>query len=522
MTEISKPSPLDRLSVHPEHAPISVVGRSSSGTTPAPACTLVIFGAGGDLTKRLLMPALYNLSGSHLLDDRMQVIGIDRNAGADEDWRKALTETLQSFTKDATGEFHVKRIDPEAWGWVRQRLAYLKGDFETDALFETLAHRLTGNVVFYLAVPARFFGPIVDRLGQAGLLKETPGAFRHVVIEKPFGRDLTTARALNQRILKQAGEKQFYRIDHFLGKETVQSLMAVRFANTIYEPIWRHDYIDHVQITAAETIGIEARGAFYEATGALRDMVPNHLFQLLCMTAMEAPRSFDAEAVRSEKAKLVEAVRPVGPADAVRGQYGAGSMAGTPARGYCEEAHVAKDSRTETFVALKLMIDNARWTGVPFYLRTGKRLAARRTEIAIQFKPAATPLFRNVSAPALAPNVIRLEIDPAHGIETAFNAKVPGPQMRLGRVATTFRYGDYFSERPNVGYETLLYDCMIGDATLFQRADNIEAGWSAIEGVLDSWSTGAPAPYAAGTAGPAAADELMRRDGRSWLPLDAA
>ena len=375
----------------------TATGRALPGSETAPACTLVVFGAGGDLTKRLLMPALYNLAGSHLLDDGLKIIGVDHGDNSDEGWRKSLTDTMQSFTTDKTAEFHADHIDEEAWGWIRSRLFYLKGDFEKPDLYSDLTQRLNGNVVFYLAVAARFFGPVIDRLGESGLLKQDDKAFRRVVIEKPFGSDLTSARALNQRILKQADESQFYRIDHFLGKETVQSILAIRFANTIFEPIWRREHVDHVQITAAETIGVEARGAFYEQTGALRDMVPNHMFQLLCMTAMEPPNSFDAEAIRSEKVKLVEAIRPVHPNDAARGQYGAGSVLGHKVAAYRDEPHVAPDSRTETYAALKLTIDNWRWAGVPFYIRTGKHLAARRTEIAIQFKTPPYSLFRDTA-----------------------------------------------------------------------------------------------------------------------------
>ncbi len=514
-------SPSSRPAEERLHATTEIEGRSAPGTTPAPPCTLVIFGAGGDLTKRLLMPALYNLSGSHLLDDQMKVIGVDHVDGTDDAWRAALSETMQSFTRDATAEFHAKRIDPAAWGWVRQRLSYLKGDFERPDLYADLARHLRGNAVFYLAVAARFFGPIVDRLGEAGLLRQGDGAFRRVVIEKPFGSDLSSAKLLNARILKSAAESQFYRIDHFLGKETVQSLLAIRFANALYEPLWCRDYIDHVQITAAETIGVEQRGAFYEATGGLRDMVPNHLFQLLSMIAMEPPASLDAEAIRTAKARLVEAVRPVKAEDAVRGQYGAGTAHGGAVAGYRDEPHVARESATETYVALKLAIDNQRWSGVSFFLRTGKRLSERRTEIAIRFKAARSNLFAGAATGEGGGNLLRFQIDPVHGTETTFNAKVPGPKMELAPVATTFRYQDYFRQKPNVGYETLLYDCMIGDAMLFQRADNIEASWAAVDPLLAAWAQGAPEIYSAGSEGPAAADALLAREGRRWLTLGA-
>ena len=496
------------------------VGEGTPGTQPAAPCIMVIFGAGGDLTKRLLMPALYNLSGSRLLPDGFKVIGVDRAASSDADWRKSLTDTMQSFTKDKTAEFYTPKIDDAAWGWVTDRLHYLQGDFSQAETFGRIKDAVgTGSVVFYLAVAARFFGTVVEGLGGAGLLKQEGGDFRRVVIEKPFGSDLPSAKALNAQILKQAEEEQFYRIDHFLGKETVQSIMAARFANGMFEPLWRREYVDHVQITAAETVGVEERGAFYEPTGALRDMVPNHLFTLMCMVAMEPPNSFDAEDVRSEKAKLIEAVRPIQPEDAVRGQYGAGTEFGQAVPAYRAEPHVAADSRTETYVALRVSIENWRWAGVPFYLRTGKRLSGRQTEISIHYKPAPYRIFRDTPVEQTMPNVVRLLIDPEHGIDTQYDVKVPGPKMELGRVTSSMRYGDFFEESPNVGYETLLYDVMMGDMTLFQRADAIEASWAAVQPLLDAWGGGEPEMYAAGSNGPDGADKLLAQGGRRWLPL---
>ena len=491
-------------------------------TPQAPPCTLVVFGAGGDLTKRLLMPALYNLAGGGLLADGFSVLGIDHNPLTDQGWRDDLSATMESFTKDTSAEFHAKRIEPKAWDFVRDRLHVTQGDFTDEATYRALAGRLKGNVVFYLAVAARFFGPVVEGLGRAGLLKEAEGAFRRVIIEKPFGSDLESARALNKTILAQAEESQFYRIDHFMGKETVQSLLAIRFANRMLEPIWRHEHVDHVEITAAETIGVEERGRFYEPTGALRDMVPNHLFQLLCMAAMEPPASFDAEDVRGEKSKLVQAIRPITSENAVRGQYRAGEEGGSDVAAYRDESNVDEASRTETYVALKLEIENERWAGVPFYLRTGKRLAGRRTEIAVQFKPPSFPLFQSKDAPKLDANVMRLRIDPEPGSATRLNVKRPGPQMHLAAIETGFRYGDFFDPAPTVGYETLLYDCMRGDTTLFQRADTIEAAWAAVDPLLKAWKDAPVAPYAAGSEGPKAADDLLARDGRAWLPLGDA
>lgn len=486
---------------------------------PAPPCTLVIFGAAGDLTKRLLMPALYNLAGGGLLDQNFSVLGVDHNKLTDEGWRQTLSDTMESFTEDPSAEFHPDTIDETTWGFVRERLHVMQGDFSDSATYQALAERVQGNVVFYLAVAARFFAPVVEGLGKAGLLKQQENAFRRVIIEKPFGSDLASAKALNQKIRAQADESQFYRIDHFLGKETVQSLLAIRFANGMLEPVWRREYVSHVEITAAETIGVEARGGFYEPTGALRDMVPNHLFQLLCMVAMEPPNSFDAEAVRGEKAKLVESVRPIRPEDAVRGQYAAGRIDGHAVPAYRDEPGVAKDSHTETYVALKLQIENWRWAGVPFYLRTGKRLSAHHTEIAVHFRPPPVRMFRDTPVTDLAPNVLRLRISPDPGATTTLNVKRPGPQMHIAPVETGFRYADFFPASATVGYETLIYDCMMGDPTLFQRADNIEAGWAAVEPLLKAWKDAPVAPYEAGSAGPKEADALLARDGHTWLEL---
>jgi glucose-6-phosphate 1-dehydrogenase len=358
-------------------------------------------------------------------------------------------------------------------------------------------------------------------LAAAGLMHEAEGDFRRVVVEKPFGTDLASARALNARILGLVEERQVFRIDHFLGKETVQNILALRFANGIFEPLWRRDHIDHVQITAAETVGIEARGRFYETTGALRDMVPNHMMQLLAMTAMEPPNGFGADAVRTEKAKVVQAVRPLGPEelarDVVRGQYDAGTLRGAPVPGYRREPNVAPDSGTETYIALKLHIDNWRWAGVPFYVRTGKRLAVRRTEIAIQFRQAPYTMFRDTPVDCMTPNLMVLHIQPNEGISLSLSAKRPGPTLHLTDVSMDFRYTDWFQVGPSTGYETLLYDVLIGDATLFQRADNVEAGWAAVQAMLES-PVGVD-HYAAGSGGPASAEVLLARDGRHWLRL---
>ena len=509
------------------NSPPAIAGAGSSapsapGVRCAPPCTLVIFGAGGDLTKRLLMPSIYNLACSKLLPDSFTIVGVDIVKQDDAAWQASLSAAMQSFTQDKTAEAYTPQIDAAAWKWVTDRLHYLPGDFKDADTFDRLRQMIgDASAIFYLAVAARFFSTVVNGLGNAQLFKESDGKFRRLVIEKPFGSDLPSAQALNAAILNQADESQIYRIDHFLGKETVQSIMAVRFGNGMFEPTWRREYIDHIQITAAETVGVEARGSFYEPTGALRDMVPNHLFTLLSMVAMDPPNSFDADDVRTEKARVAKAMRPIKPSDAVRGQYTAGAEAGHAVVGYRQEQNVSPQSTTETFVALKVFIENWRWTGVPFYLRTGKRMAGRRTEIAIHYKPAPYRMFRDTPVEALTPNIVRLLIDPEQGTEQQFMAKIPGPEMRLGRVDMSMRYKDFFQERANVGYETLLYDCMMGDATLFQRADAIEAGWAAVQPLLDAWGQGEGTVenYAAGSEGPAGADALIAGQGRQWLKL---
>jgi len=395
----------------------------------------------------------------------------------------------------------------------------VQADFTKPEDMARLKEHVQGNVVFYLAIASRFFGEVVEQIGRAGFLREKEGTFRRVVIEKPFGSDLTSAKELNACVLAQADEKQIFRIDHFLGKETVQNIMALRFANGIFEPLWKRDHIDYVEITAAETVGVEGRGGFYEPTGALRDMVPNHMFQLLSMIAMEAPNSFEAEAVRGEKAKLLQAIHPVLPGDAVRGQYGVGEVQGRAAVAYRDEKGVAKDSRTETYIALRLTIDNWRWAGVPFYIRTGKHLHGRRTQVVIHFRKPPFALFRDTGVEALTPNSLVLDIQPDEGLTLSITAKHPGPKMALAPVDLRFLYKDAFQMAPNVGYETLIYDCLIGDPTLFQRADMIEASWAAVDPAIKE-SGEEPAIYRSGSEGPEAADQLLARDGHAWSPLE--
>jgi glucose-6-phosphate 1-dehydrogenase len=496
----------------------------------ATCCALVIFGAGGDLTRRLITPALYNLAKQDLLPQRFAIIGIDHNERTTDDWRSGLHDFLEQTVKSGKGEFEGKWIDEKVWGGLAGKMTYIAGDFLEAETYSKLRdclqqidgkQQLEGNAVFYLAAGDRFFGPIVDALGRSGLAHNENG-WRRVVIEKPFGHDLPSAMALNARILKVLREDQIYRIDHFLGKETVQNIMALRFSNGLFEPIWNRDRIDHVQITVAESIGIGTRGKFYEQTGALRDMVPNHLFQLVAMTAMEPPSSFGADEIRTKKAEVFKAVHPLTVEEAVRGQYGPGEIGDQKVPGYREEDNVGKDSTVETYVALRLTIDNWRWAGVPFYLRTGKRLPDRWTEIAIHFKHAPLALFRDTPVDAFGPDWLILQIQPDEGIRLRFNAKRPGPEMHLESVAMDFKYSDWFKQPPAVGYETLLYDCFAGDQTLFQRADQVEASWAAVQPLLEAWDATPPSGfpnYPAGSAGPESAKALLERDGRSWRPI---
>jgi glucose-6-phosphate 1-dehydrogenase len=493
----------------------------------ADPCTLVIFGAAGDLTKRKLIPALCNLGKSQLLPKEFGIVGLATTPMTDEEYRQRLSRDIKEFV---TGEF-----DPQLWSRLNERTYYLAGDFRSPEIYSRLKERLAevqkqiktgGNILFYLATPPDLFAAIIKGLGAVGLTEEVNPTWRRVVIEKPFGRDLASARQLNIEITKILKEPQIYRIDHYLGKETVQNLIVFRFANGIFEPIWNRRYIDHVQITVAESVGVEGRATYYESAGALRDMVSNHLLQLLALTGMEPPISFDADAVRDEKAKVLHAIQPLPPEDVltrtVRGQYGEGEIGGQRVVGYRSEPKVAPDSTTETYVALKFFIDNWRWADVPFYLRTGKRMAQHVTEVAIQFKRAPAVLFRGTAVERVPPNVLVVQIQPKEGISLTFQAKVPGPVLRTGEVDMDFEYADHFGTIPSTGYETLLYDAMSGDATLFQRADNVEAGWRVVGTILDVWSA-LPARnfpnYAAGTEGPPEAALLLERDGRSWRKL---
>ena len=455
----------------------------------------------GDLASRLLMPALVHLERDGLLDGDTQLLGISHGEGNDD----ALREKLGAFVEG----------DEDAWGRWQSRIRYLRGDFADDALYAALKERLRGNAVFYLATAPSFFGTIGEKLGTAGLLDEAEG-FRRLVVEKPFGTDLASAQALNAQLLGHADEAQIYRIDHFLGKETVQNITVARFGNALTEAVWNNRYVDHVEITAAETVAVGSRGKFYDETGALRDMVPNHLFQLLALVAMEPPNSFDAEAVRSEKAKVIAAVTPIPPEDAVRGRYLAGEAGGKPVPAYRDEPDVATDSRTETYVAMKVAVETWRWHGVPFYLRTGKAMAARDTEIVIHFREVPPTLFRNTPNTELPPNRLILQIQPGEALTLEMAVKQPGPLVQMVPASLTFAYADAFDLGHRTGYETLLYDVLIGDPSLFQRADQIEGGWRAVQPLLDAWRSGEPDDYPAGSTGPSSADALLARDGRHW------
>ncbi len=490
---------------------------------PADPCAMVIFGAAGDLTRRKLIPALYNLAKSQFLSREFAVVGVARAQISTDDFRKKASEDIKAFATEA--------VDPDLWEWFLRRMYYIAGDFKDKNLYPQLKdvldkvdrdHSTHGNHLYYMATAADYFGPVVEQLAAVGLMEDSQH-WRRVIIEKPFGHDLESAKALNQQLLRVAHENQIYRIDHYLGKETVQNILALRFANGIFEPIWNRRYIDHIQISVAETVGVEQRGSYYDHAGALRDMVPNHIMQLISLTAMEPPVSFRADAVRDEQAKILHAIQPLSSEEVlsktVRGQYGEGVIAGERVPAYRGESDVPSDSKTETFVAMKLLIDNWRWADVPFYLRTGKRLPGRSTHVVIQFRRAPFVLFRDTPVENLMPNQLVLHIQPEEGISLRFAAKVPGPAMRLGTVDMNFEYADYFGTQPTTGYERLLHDCMIGDATLFQRADMVEAGWCVVSPVLDVWKALPPRNfpnYAAGTWGPKEAEELLERDGRHW------
>ena len=482
-------------------------------SSAADGCILVIFGASGDLTRRKLLPAIYNLAESHHLPEQFAVVGVARPHIDESDFRAQMRERVELAEGEA--------LHSEQWQRIEQRLHYVSGEFGDPQLYAMLSRMLEElaarygiprNYLFYFAVPPDLFDDVAHHLAGVGLTRETDG-WRRAIVEKPFGYDLKSARALNDQLAEGLRESQIYRIDHYLGKETVQNILAFRFANGIFEPIWNRRYVDHVQMTVAEEVGVEGRGPYYDNAGALRDMVQNHMFQLLTLVAMEPPISFRAEDVRNEKVKVLHAIQPLTKEDVrrhvVRGQYS----------GYTAEPKVAPNSRTETFVAMRLLIDNWRWAGVPFYLRTGKKMARRWTEIAVQFNRAPFMLFRETPVECMNPNVLVIRIQPDEGISLSFDAKVPGPLERLATVTMDFSYTKYFQAEPTTGYETLLYDAMNGDQTLFHRMDIVEAGWEIVEPVLRSWQADGATPlpvYDAGGTGPAEADYLLDRDDRQW------
>jgi glucose-6-phosphate 1-dehydrogenase len=512
--------------------PISSLTAGSAATpgraqAPAEPCVLVIFGASGDLTKRLLMPSFYNLACDGLLREQFAIVGIAMDEFTTESFRQKMSDDIKQFSTR-------KEFDTKTWDWLCSRLHYMQGKFDDSAAFARLAelvskldqqYQARGNVLFYMATPPPVFGLISDNLEKAGF-KTSSAGWKRIIVEKPFGADLPSAIALNREILKYWDENQVYRIDHYLGKETVQNIIAFRFSNGMFEPLWNRNYIDHIQFSVAESVGVEGRGGYYDRSGVLRDMLQNHMFQMLAYLCMEPPTSFAPEAVRNEKSKVLEAVRIMDAAgvraNTVRGQYGPGrSPDGQPAPGYREEPSVPPQSATETFAAVKLFIDNWRWLGVPIYLRSGKRLWKRGTEIVVQLKNPPDVVFRGTAVESLEPNRLIFHIQPDQGIELRFQAKTPGPEMSLQNVNMRFDYSQAFTSSRAIGYEVLIYSCMNGDATLFSRTDLVETAWRIAQPMLDVWKN-EPADfpnYVAGSWGPKAAFELMERDGRKWVEI---
>ena len=498
----------------------------STRAVPQP-CTIVIFGATGDLTHRKLVPALYNLAADGELPPAVGVIGFARRPKTDEEFRNEMGEATRKFSRQS--------VRDEIWNTFAKSLYYHQSEFSDEAGYKGLAERLEkidaergtrGNRLFYLAVAPDQFEPILKNLKAAGLNQAGEGSWARVIVEKPFGTDLASARELNRVVGKSFAESQTYRIDHFLGKETAQNILVLRFANAIFEPLWNTRYIDHVQITAAETLGVEGRAGYYEGSGALRDMVQNHLLQLLCLIGMEPPTDLSADAIRDEKVKVVRSLRRItGPEvaiDAVRGQYAAGAISGKPVTSYREEKGVDPKSITETFVAMRLKIDDWRWADTPVYLRVGKRLPKSGTEISVHFKNAPPVLFNKESI-ALDQNVLVVRIQPDEGISLRMQAKIPGTSLRIEPVKMDFHYGTSFGKASPEAYERLLLDAMSGDATLFARRDEVEEAWAFIDPVEEAWHAKKDAPelhfYPAGSWGPEAADDLLARDGRAWRRL---
>ncbi|HUR35083.1 MAG TPA: glucose-6-phosphate dehydrogenase [Vicinamibacterales bacterium] len=494
--------------------------------TPGPT-TLVIFGASGDLTKRKLLPAVYHLARNHRLPPRFAVVGVGRTAMDDNAFREQFKDSLREFAK--------VEGDDEVASSLARRIFYVSGELSDAGLYQRLKAKLdeidgAEGVLHYLAIPPGVYETVIEHLGQGGLASAEAPAWRRVIIEKPFGTDLASARKLNALVHQHFDEEQVFRIDHYLGKETVQNLLVFRFGNGMYEPVWNRRYIDHVQITAAETVGVERRAAYYEGAGALRDMVQNHMMQLLAMVAMEPPSAFTAESVRDRKMDALASVQPLVEngangttvTDVVRAQYASGWVGGDAVDAYRQEPDVAPESTTETFVALKLQLDSWRWAGVPFYIRTAKRLPKRTTEIAIQFRRPPLQIFKRASPSSVAPNLLIVNVQPDEGISVRFEAKLPGTRMQLAPVMMNFRYSTAFGGQVPEAYETLLLDAMLGDPTLFARHDFVEASWALITPLHEAWkregATSIPT-YEAGGWGPREADALMSRDGRRWRTL---
>jgi glucose-6-phosphate 1-dehydrogenase len=482
--------------------------------TPDP-CALVIFGASGDLTQKKLFPALYSLAFRKLLPDRFAVLGVARTEETDEEFKDRMKETVQQYSRD---EFR-----DDVWETLGSGMRYVATDFADEGGENEVASTLeevdrerglNGNRLYYLAIPPSVFPTVVDALGK----RRSAKGWTRLIVEKPFGHDLQSACTLNDVIHEHFSEDEVFRIDHYLGKETVQNMLALRFANGIFEPIWNRQFIDHVQITVAESIGIEGRAGYYEQAGAIRDIFQNHLLQLLAITAMEPPIDFTAESVRNEKVKVLRSMHTPGPKSVVRGQYGRGFVEGEEVVGYREEEGVDPQSMTETYVAAKLYVDNWRWADTPFYVRMGKRLPRRETTIAIQFKRAPHPPFEETSADGLRPNVLLVHIQPDEGVSLAIGAKVPGQGMTIRTVHMDFLYGGAFRTGMPEAYERLILDCMLGDATLFTRTDEVIEQWKLVDAMVAPWLRDRPSfpNYAAGTWGPPSADELLQRDGRSW------
>jgi glucose-6-phosphate 1-dehydrogenase len=492
----------------------------------AEPCSVTIFGASGDLTKRKLVPALYRMVQQRLLPAEFAIVGLARTEMTDEEFRQKMRESVAQYSE-------AKIVDEEVWQSFAQGLYYVTADIGDQDDYRKLGELLdridrergtAGNRLFYLSVAPRFYAQAVEYLGKAGLTKAKEGSWVRVIIEKPFGSDLESARLLNQQIHEHLDESQIYRIDHYLGKETVQNLLAFRFANGIFEPLWNRHYIDHVQITNAEAVGVEGRGGYYETAGVLRDMIQNHVFQVLSLVAMEPPAHLGSEAVRDEKIKAMTAARAFTPerveTECVRGQYGPGSIDGKPVPGYRQEEGVAPDSTTETFALLTMYFDNWRWAGVPFYIRSGKRLPKRVTEIAIQFQNAPHQLFGPDAMESVTPNQLIIRIQPDEGITLRFAVKVPGQITHIRDVNMDFRYGSSFGVQLAEAYERLLLDCILGDSTLYARKDMTERGWEIVMPILDHWAATKSQVsfpnYEAGTWGPQEADELLEKQGRRW------